>query len=92
MNEKNNILFTCKDHGKDTYKLIKNTEHNYDNMAYVWFKDKVDGDEKMWVKITSGDVFKGTGRLRNRPVKLNMKFNDKVKFETDKEGITYGRK
>jgi len=90
--EDGNIMYTCSDCGKDTYKMIKSTENQYDNMAYVWFKDEVNGDEKMWVKITNGNVFKGSGRLRNRPVKIKMKFNDKVKFKTDEEGITYGYK
>ena len=90
--EDGNIMYTCKHHGVDTYHLIKNTEHNYPGMVYVWFKDKTFGDEKMWVKITNGNVFKGSGRLRNRPVKIKMKFNDKVKFKTDEEGITYGYK
>ncbi len=26
--EPNNILYTCKHHGVDTYHLIKNAEHN----------------------------------------------------------------
>ena len=90
--DKDNILYSCEHHGKETYHLIKNTMHNYHGYAYVWFKDEKLGDEKMWVKITNGDADKGIGRLRNQPVKLDMKFNDKVKFETDKEGITYGRK
>ena len=92
MSEKNNIIYSCEHHGKETYKIIKSTEDNYDNMAYVWFKDEVNGDEKMWVKITNGNVFKGSGRVRNSPVKIKMKFNDKVKFKTDEEGITYGYK
>ena len=90
--DKDNILYSCEHHGKETYHLIKNTMHNYHGYAYVWFKDEKLGDEKMWVKITNGDADKCIGRLRNQPVKLDMKFNDKVKFETDKEGITYGRK
>ena len=89
MRDNDNVVYTCKDCGVETYKI---TENQYDNMAYVWFKDEVKGDEKMWVKITSGNVFKGAGRLRNKPVKIKMKFNDKVKFKTDEEGITYGYK
>ena len=92
MEDSNNILWTCEHHGLDSYNLIKNTEHNYPGMVYVWFKDKTFGDEKMWVKITNGNVFKSSGRLRNSPVKIKMKFNDKVKFKTDEEGITYGYK
>ena len=92
MSEKGNILYSCEHRGKETYFLIKNTSDNYHGYVYVWFKDEKLGDEKMWVKITNGNADKGIGRLRNQPVKLNMKYNDKVKFETDKEGITYGRK
>ena len=92
MSDNDNVFYTCKDCGVETYKIIKSTEDNYDNMAYVWFKDEINGDEKMWVKITSGNVFKGAGRLRNKPVKIKMKYNDKVKFKTDEEGITYGYK
>ena len=92
MSEKGNILYSCEHHGKETYFLIKNTSDNFHGYVYVWFKDEKLGDEKMWVKITNGNADKGIGRLRNQPVKLNMKYNDKVKFETDKEGITYGRK
>ena len=87
--EKDNIMFTCDGCGKEAYHLIKSTMHNYHDYVYVWFKDKELGDEKMWVKITNGNADKGIGRLRNHPVKLKMKFNDKVKFKTDKEGITY---
>tara|TARA_A100001515_G_C4586304_1_gene214611 strand:+ start:873 stop:1157 length:285 start_codon:yes stop_codon:yes gene_type:complete len=90
--ENGNVVYTCGDCGKDTYHLIKNTMHNYHGYVYVWFKDKTHGDEKMWVKITNGNADKGFGRLRNKPIKLDMKYNDKVKFETDKEGITYGHK
>ncbi len=64
--------------------------HNYHGYVYVWFKDNELGDEKMWVKITNGNADKGAGRLRNKPVKIKMKYNDKVKFKTDEEGITYG--
>ena len=92
MSEKDNVIYSCEHHGKETYFLIKNTSDNFHGYVYVWFKDEKLGDEKMWVKITNGNADKGIGRLRNQPVKLNMKYNDKVKFETDKEGITYGRK
>ena len=89
--EPNNILYTCKHHGVDTYHLIKNTEHNYPGMVYVWFKDKTFGDEKMWVKITKGDRNKGVGTLNNIPIKFkHMNYGNIFKFKTNKKGITYG--
>ena len=91
MEDSNNILWTCEHHGLDSYNLIKNTDHNYPGMVYVWFKDKTFGDEKMWVKITKGDRNEGVGTLSNIPIKFkHMDYGNIVKFKTNKKGITYG--
>ena len=58
--------------------------------VYVWFN--VDGlTEKMWVRIISGDRKKGMGKLDNVPSILeHLRLGDLIRFETDKEGITWG--
>ena len=48
--EKDNVIFTCKKHGKETYFKIKKLEkmRKMREYVYVWFD--VDGlTEKMWV-------------------------------------------
>ncbi len=60
--------------------------------VYVWFKDEEFGDEKMWVRITSGSRARGQGVLDNQPIKLLFyKLGDIIKFKTDDDGITWGR-
>ena len=90
--EKDNIVFSCKEHGKDTYFNIKKLEKHRKmrSYVYVWFKS--DGQaEKMWVRITSGERTKGQGRLDNTPTLLDhLKLGDNIRFKTDKEGITWG--
>jgi len=90
--EKGNIVYSCKEHGKDTYFNIKKLEKHRKmrSYVYVWFES--DGRaEKMWVRITSGDRKKGQGRLDNMPTVLDhLKLGDKIRFKTDKEGITWG--
>ena len=63
--EKDNIIMTCPTHSKETYFRIKKLERaiNMEDYVYVWFKDKEDGDEKMWVRITKGTKIKGLGKL-----------------------------
>ena len=91
--ENNNILFTCKEHGVETYNLIKKNENSFPGMVYVWFKNSMFGDEKMWVRITKGNRKKGAGTLANIPFKIkDMEYGNIVKFKTNKEGITYGHK
>jgi len=92
--ESNNVMWSCPTHGKDTYFKIKKLE-NMPKMrehVYVWFHDDEFGDEKMWVRITSGDRTRGQGALDNHPVKLmHYKLHDIVKFKTDDDGITWGK-
>ena len=90
--EKDNVIFTCKKHGKETYFKIKKLEkmRKMREYVYVWFN--VDGlTEKMWVRIISGDRQKGMGKLDNVPSILeHLKLGDLIRFKTDKEGITWG--
>tara|TARA_R100001509_G_C4703289_1_gene160751 strand:- start:44 stop:340 length:297 start_codon:yes stop_codon:yes gene_type:complete len=90
--EKDNIVFTCKEHGKETYFKIKKLEkmRKMREYVYVWFD--VDGlTEKMWVRIISGDRQKGMGKLDNVPTILeHLRLGDLIRFKTDKEGITWG--
>ena len=89
MSEKDNILYSCEHHGKETYFLIKNTSDNFHGYVYVWFKDKELGDEKMWVKMLRGNHKKGRGKLANKPVVLtHLKLDDLIRYKTDEEGIT----
>ena len=92
--EKDNIIMTCTTHGVETYFRIKKLERtiNMEDYVYVWFKDKDDGDEKMWVRLTKGTKIKGVGKLDNVPIKLTKeKLGDVVKFKTDVEGITWAQ-
>ena len=91
--EKGNIVYSCKEHGVETYFNIKKLEKHRKmrSYVYVWFKE-AGHDEKMWVRITSGDRKKGQGRLDNMPTLLeHLKLGDHVRFKTDKGGITWGR-
>tara|TARA_R100001510_G_C7625068_1_gene185085 strand:+ start:923 stop:1219 length:297 start_codon:yes stop_codon:yes gene_type:complete len=91
--EKGNILYSCKEHGVETYFNIKKLEkqRKMREYVYVWFKQE-GHDEKMWVRITSGDRKKGQGRLDNMPTLLeHLKLGDHVRFKTDKGGITWGQ-
>ena len=85
---------TCPTHGVETYFRIKKLERtiNMEDYVYVWFKDKDDGNEKMWVRLTKGTKIKGVGKLDNVPIKLTkVKLGDVVKFKTDVEGITWAQ-
>ena len=66
-----NIVFTCKEHGKETYFKIKSQEKEniFSNFVYVWFKEE-DLVEKMWVQITEGTQKSGVGKLNNVPTLL----------------------
>jgi uncharacterized protein YegJ (DUF2314 family) len=91
--KESNIVYTCPEHGKETYFKIKQLERmpKMREYVYVWFKDKKQS-EKMWVRITQGSRLKGQGLLDNEPQKLkHLKLRDIVKFKTDVEGITWGR-
>jgi len=90
----NNVAWSCPAHGKETYFSIKKLEkqRKMREYVYVWFKDEEFGDEKMWVRITSGTRSRGQGVLDNQPIKLNfLKLGDIVKFKTDDDGITWGK-
>ena len=51
--ERDNIVYTCPKHGKETYFNIKKLERmpKMRDYVYVWFKHKKQS-EKMWVRIT----------------------------------------
>ena len=92
--EKDNIIMTCPTHGVETYFRIKKLERtiNMEDYVYVWFKDKDDGDEKMWVRLTKGTKIKGVGKLDNVPIKLTkFKLGSIVKFKTNEDGITWAQ-
>ena len=92
--EDNNVEWSCPEHGKETYFRIKQLEkqRKMREYVYVWFKDEEFGDEKMWVRITSGSRARGQGVLDNQPVKLLFySLGDIIKFKTDDDGITWGR-
>ncbi len=85
-----NIVFSCKEHGKETYFKIKSQEKElpFSNFVYVWFKEE-DLVEKMWVQITEGTQKSGVGKLNNIPTLLEKKkLKNKVVFHTDPDGIT----
>ena len=85
-----NIIYTCKEHGKATYFKIKKQEllKEFKDFAYVWFKEG-GVSEKMWVKIRSGTQHRGFGTLNNDPRLLkNWKYKDVLFFETGRDKIT----
>lgn len=85
-----NIVYTCKEHGKKTYFKIKKQEllKEFKDFVYVWFKEGT-VSEKMWVKIRSGTQHRGFGTLNNDPRHLkNWKYNDVLFFETGRDRIT----
>jgi uncharacterized protein YegJ (DUF2314 family) len=91
--EAGNIVYTCKEYGKETYFKIKQLERQMKmrDYVYVWFKHR-GHSEKMWVRITKGSKLKGQGILDNVPnILTKLKLGDIVKFTTDLEGITWGR-
>tara|TARA_R100000908_G_scaffold45893_2_gene22353 strand:+ start:188 stop:466 length:279 start_codon:yes stop_codon:yes gene_type:complete len=91
--EKDNVIFSCPDHGKETYFKIKELERQIKmkGFVYVWFTHR-GHNEKMWVRITKGSRIKGEGLLDNVPqVLTKLQLRDHVKFKTDVEGITWGR-
>jgi len=88
---KDPVVYSCGEHGKETYFSIKKMEKkkNMRSYVYVWFK-KHGLSEKMWVRILKGDQKAGEGRLDNLPQVLpGLRIGDLVKFKTDKEGITW---
>ena len=88
-----NVVYTCPEHGKETYFKIKALERQrkMQDYVYVWFKHR-NHSEKMWVRITKGSRLKGEGTLDNVPkVLTKLQHRQMVKFKTDVEGITWGR-
>ena len=53
--EEGNVVFSCPEHGKETYFKIKALERrpSMQDYVYVWFKHRGHA-EKMWVRITKG--------------------------------------
>ena len=92
--ESQNVMWSCPEHGKETYFNIKKLERQRKmrEYVYVWFHDDEDGDEKMWVRITNGTRSRGQGVLDNQPVKLSyLKLGDIIRFKTDDDGITWAK-
>ena len=90
---KGNIVYSCPEHGKETYFKIKALERQrkMQDYVYVWFKHR-NHSEKMWVRITKGSRLKGEGTLDNVPkILTKLQHRQMVKFKTDVEGITWGR-
>ena len=85
-----NIIYTCKEHGKETYFKIKKQEllKEFKDFVYVWFTE--DGvSEKMWVKTRSGTQLRGFGTINNEATLLkNWKLNDVLFYETGRDKIT----
>ena len=89
-----NMVWSCEEHGSDTYFQIKNLERkkNMREFVYVWFKQKKK-NEKMWVRIKDGNQIAGTGTLDNVPLVLtNVKLGDLIRFSTGDAGITIGER
>ena len=90
--KKSNVILSCEKHSKDTYFSIKKLEKSRwgRSRVYVWFKDKLRGDEKMWCRIIKGDRKQGIGALDNQPHnQIQFNVGDKFRFQTDSEGITW---
>lgn len=94
MSEAGNIVYSCEEHGLETYKSIKNNPNVPDNYIYCYFpifrtEDGRGVVEKMWVEITEGNRDAGKGKLANEPEwNLNYQIDQIVSFETDKNDVT----
>ena len=89
--EQGNMIYSCHKHGRQIYFNIKKMEKMTKTHVYVWFKQGKK-QEKMWVKITKGNQKKGEGTLDNDPqIITNLQHGQLIRYETDKEGITYVR-
>ena len=85
-----NLVYTCKEHGKETYFKIKKQERlkDFKDLVYVWFKEN-NVSEKMWVRVRSGTQRRGFGTIANEPVHLkNWKHMDTLFFETGRDKVT----
>ena len=86
--KESNIVYTCKEHGKETYFKIKQAEKTLKDFVYVWFKEG-NVSEKMWVKVRSGTQRIGFGTVDNEPRHLkNWKRMDTLFFETGRDKVT----
>jgi hypothetical protein len=52
-----NMVWSCEEHGAETYFQIKNLERKKSmrEFVYVWFKQKKK-NEKMWVRIKGTEI------------------------------------
>ena len=92
--EANNVVYSCPEHGLDTYFKVKEFENKPEVKDYVYVRF-VDGDQvgSMWVRILQGTRQQGHGELNNIPVKLmDRTLGDIIHFKTDKEGVTWENK
>ena len=90
MEKDNNIILSCSEHGKEQYFKIQKLGSVDPTQTYVWFEDKNNGVERMWVKVVTGNKQKGSGVLMNSPIKLrNLKQGDYVKYKKQKDNIIY---
>ncbi len=85
---KNNVVWSCPEHGLQTYFKVKEYEATAKEFVYVrFFAD--DQYESMWVKIRKGTQQQGYGELNNIPVKLvDRKLGETVSYRTNSDGIT----
>ena len=93
MKEKNNIVYSCREHGEGLYHQIKNSPDVPKDYIYCVFpvsKDKV--KEKMWVQILKGDRQKGIGNVCNIPEHADFELNERVAFKTDENDITHAKR
>ncbi len=90
----NNIIYSCKEHGLDNYRKIKNNPNVPKTHVYAYFPavKLTDGKkvtEKMWIRIVEGDRNSGMGILDNEPIyNRDYKIFQFVRFETDENDIT----
>jgi hypothetical protein len=87
---KENMIYTCKEHGKETYFKIKKQEllKDFKNFVYVWFTEG-NVNEKMWVQIRSGTQRRGFGTVANEARHLKKwKLHDTLFYETGRDRVT----
>ena len=90
MEKDNNIVVSCSKHGKEQYFKIQKLGSVEPTQTYVWFEDKNNGVERMWVKVVKGNKESGSGVLINTPIKLiKLKHGDYVKYKKQEDNIIY---
>lgn len=85
MEDPANIIFVCKECGKDMYPNKGKLNANIGEFAKLKFVDEC-GTEYMWVKVTGvdkkGEKYKGI--LDNDPVLvLSVRYGDNIEFEKE---------